>query len=99
MFVVVAEIKVKEGMSNAFYELIVKHAESSVAQERGCRRFDVCQAEDDPSRFLLYEVYADTAAFDEHTKTDRFSAFFQKAGSMLAAQPELRRFNRTGSYQ
>jgi autoinducer 2-degrading protein len=35
-------------------------------------RFDVMQAEDDPSEVWLYEMYRDRAAVDDHVNTERF---------------------------
>ena len=41
-------------------------------QEPGNRRFDVVRALDDASRFLLYEVYVDEAAFRAHQQTAHY---------------------------
>lgn len=48
---------------------IVEHAS---AAEPGCRMFIVHQAQDDPTRFFLYEQYDDQAAFEAHQQTAHF---------------------------
>ena len=40
--------------------------------EPGCFRFDVLQAPDDPTRFVLYEAYRDAAAAAAHGAADSF---------------------------
>jgi (4S)-4-hydroxy-5-phosphonooxypentane-2,3-dione isomerase len=99
MLVIVAEMEVQEGKSSDFFDLISRHAQTSLAQEPGCKRFDICQAEENPSKFLFYEHYVNAAAFDDHAKTDRFAALFAKIGPMLAGPPSIRRFNLTGAQQ
>ena len=39
---------------------------------RSTLRFDLSRRVDDPSRFLLYEVYLDEADFKAHQQTDYF---------------------------
>jgi autoinducer 2-degrading protein len=40
------------------------HANAAATRrEPGCLRFDVLRAQDDPHRFILYEIYADEDAF------------------------------------
>ena len=95
MFVIVAELRIKSDQLTAFLDLIKKQAETSVEHEDGCHQFDVCQAEENPNEVVLYEVYSDASAFEEHTQTDRFASFFQNVGPMLESEPVLRRFART----
>jgi quinol monooxygenase YgiN len=40
--------------------------------EPGCSEFRIHRALDDGRRFLLYEVYRDEAAFEEHQRTEHF---------------------------
>lgn len=65
-FVVLVEFKVKAGQTREFLELITRHAEASFANETGCLQFDVIEDGSDPERVILYEVYADEAAFHAH---------------------------------
>ena len=94
MFVIAAEFKIVADKIDAFRDLIRWQAERSVAEEPGCHQFDVCQDEADPGIFLLYEVYTDAAAFDDHCAYPRFAEFQAKAKPMLAAEPDVCRMDR-----
>ena len=41
-------------------------------KEAGNIRFDVLQSADDPTQFVLYEVFADQAAADFHKTTEHY---------------------------
>ena len=47
-------------------------AQGSVRDEPGCFRFDIHQDVEVPTRFYLYEVYTDEAAFQAHLETPHF---------------------------
>ncbi|MCU0484429.1 MAG: antibiotic biosynthesis monooxygenase [Chloroflexi bacterium] len=55
-------------------------------REPGNLRFDVLQAPDDPTRFLLYEAYADEAAAAAHKETAHYLAW-REAVAPLMAEP------------
>lgn len=74
----VVEFTLKPGAHAAFDAIIRDHAAGTLADEPGCERFDVLQphgadGQPDPSRVLLYEVYADDAAFKAHTENPRLA--------------------------
>ncbi|CAL8477497.1 putative quinol monooxygenase [Caballeronia sp. S22] len=78
-FVVVAEFEVKAECVRDFLALARDDARHSLADEPGCRQFDIVQMEETPERVMFYEVYDDRAAFDAHLRTphlDRFRAAF-----------------------
>ncbi len=52
--------------------------------EPGCLRFDVLQAPDDPTRFVLYEAYRDAAAAAAHKETDHYRAWKTAVASWMA---------------
>lgn len=56
-----------------FTPAILSNAASSLT-EPGCRRFDVCFA-DEERKIFLYELYDDEAAFRAHLTTPHFAAF------------------------
>jgi (4S)-4-hydroxy-5-phosphonooxypentane-2,3-dione isomerase len=58
----------------AFRAAVVANAQQSLAQEPGCRTFDVC-ADAAGTRFFLYELYDDEAAFKHHLGSAHFKAF------------------------
>jgi len=93
MYVLVAEFKIKPDQVEAFARLVAQQAKDSVELEEHCHQFDVCQAEDDPSRFLLYELYTDKAAFDRHGGAAHTTKFRAAVAPMLLERT-LRGFHR-----
>ena len=73
--VILVEFLVKPDFVQRFARLISANAKASLEKEPGCRRFDVVLAPDDPCRFVLYEIYDDAAAFDQHLQARHFKAF------------------------
>ena len=74
-FVVIAEFRVKPGRLDAFLAAAEDDARRSVADEPGCRRFDVILGEGDGRSVVFYEVYDDRAAFDAHLETPHLARF------------------------
>ncbi len=65
MYVVVARFVAKEGSGDAVAALLAEMTPFARA-EPGCNAYIVNRSVDDPNTFLLYEQYADAAAFDAH---------------------------------
>ena len=74
-YVILVDFVLKPGCKTQFRRAIDVNARSSCKTERGCRRFDVVEARDEPDRIILYEIYDDRAAFEEHLKTPHLAAF------------------------
>lgn len=87
MMALFARVTVKPGMTERFLHYLEADLRGSLA-EPGCLRFDVFRDEGDPDVFLLYEVYADAAAYERHKQAPYFKAMFEEAGDTLAAPPE-----------
>ena len=79
MLALVVSIEVPAVSRDRFLAAIRAQAAASLAEEPGCLRFDVCAVEGDPGRFVLYEVYADEAAFAAHGETPHFARWRQAA--------------------
>jgi autoinducer 2-degrading protein len=71
MFVVSVTVFVKAEFVEQFRGAILDNA-SNTRREPGNLRFDVAQGEDDPSRFLLYEVYRTKEDFVQHQETAHY---------------------------
>ena len=69
MFGIFASIQIIPEQRGRFLETMKDTALCSVQDEKGCVRFDVFQDDADPNRYLLYEVYVDEEAFEEHLAT------------------------------
>ena len=75
MFVVVVFLEVRPERVESFREAMVRQARRCLELEPGCRQFDVCQVPADPASFVLYEVYADEAAFEAHASSQHYAEF------------------------
>lgn len=65
MYVVCVTIWVKPENVKEFIAATLENARGT-RLEPGNLRFDVCQAEDDPARFFLYEMYQAKEDFQAH---------------------------------
>lgn len=93
VFCLIVEMQVEPSRFDQFLALITENAGRSVADEPGCRQFDVMRSPDSAGRVVLYEVYDDEAAFQAHMKTPHVAAFFEAARSLILDQTN-RRFER-----
>lgn len=69
------DFQIRPDKADAFAEAIARNARTSLSDEPGCSRFDVCRDPADPASFFLYELYDDTAAIAAHLATTHFRAF------------------------
>jgi (4S)-4-hydroxy-5-phosphonooxypentane-2,3-dione isomerase len=98
-FALIAELQVKPESIEKFVPLILANAQASVAKEPGCLQFDVTQQADDPTKFALYEVYADAAAFEAHGKMPHFQEFFAAAKDMIVGRGARRQTRLAGFHK
>lgn len=86
MLVVLVQVTVKPGMLAEFERAILANAYGARSKEPGCLRFDVSQKEDDPTAWLFYEVYRDSAAFEAHRASPHFAAYQEVADRALTSK-------------
>ena len=72
MISIFVTIQIKPGFRERFIEASLGDAQGSVRDEPGCFRFDILQADSDPNRFHLYEVYESEAAVDAHRQAPHY---------------------------
>ena len=84
MLIVHVHVQVKPDCVAAFQAASLANARASVL-EPGIARFDVCQQADDPTRFVLVEVYRDAAAPARHKDTAHYAAWRDTVAPMMAA--------------
>jgi autoinducer 2-degrading protein len=85
MYVVAVSVRVKPECVDAFKEAILANGRGT-RREPGNLRFDINQCIDDPTRFLLYEVYRDEAGFKAHQQTPHYLTW-KEAVTDWMAQP------------
>ena len=71
MYVVSVTVNVKPSFVEQFVEATLDNARNT-RQEPGNVRFDVLQAEEEPTRFLLYEAYRGKDDFTAHQQTEHY---------------------------
>jgi quinol monooxygenase YgiN len=70
-----AHLRVRVDVIEPFRTRLMRHADISLEREKGCHRFDVFQDRDDPTLFLLVEIYEDNAALEIHRTSQHYLAF------------------------
>jgi len=90
MQILVVHAQVKPEFVDAFIAATRINAQSS-AKEPGVARFDFLQQKDDPTRFVLYEVYRDADAPAAHKQTAHYNEWAAKVEEMFVA-PRTRAF-------
>ena len=83
MHVTLVHVAVKAGHIDDFIAATHRNHMASV-QEPGNRRFDVLQSPDDPSRFVLYEAYADAADAQAHKQSPHYLAWRDAVADWMA---------------
>ncbi len=83
MIVVHVSVHVKPDMVDAFIAATILNARKSV-QEPGVARFDVIQRDDDPTRFILVEVYRSAEASARHKDTTHYQIWRDAVAGMMA---------------
>lgn len=83
MLIVHVHVHVKAEFVDAFKKATVENARQSV-QAPGVARFDVVQQPDDPTRFVLVEVYRDSDAPARHKETAHYQTWRDTVADMMA---------------
>ncbi len=83
MFIVHVFVHVKPHQVDAFREATLENARNSV-QEPGIARFDVVQQLDDPTRFVLVEVYRTPEDPALHKQTAHYQVWRDTVADMMA---------------
>jgi len=83
MLIVLVHVHVKPEAVDAFREASVENARNSV-REPGIARFDVLQAQDDPTRFILVEVYRQEEDIARHKETAHYKTWREAVEPMMA---------------
>jgi autoinducer 2-degrading protein len=83
MQIVLVHAHVKPEFVEAFKRATIENASNSV-QEAGIARFDVIQQADDPTRFILVEVYRSAEAPAAHKETTHYARWRDTVAEMMA---------------
>jgi len=83
VFIVHVHVHVKPEFVEAFRQAALENGRSSV-QEPGVARFDVLQQLDDPTRFVLVEVYRTPDDPAKHKETAHYQTWRGTVAEMMA---------------
>ena len=84
-FVLAVHITLKPENADKFMRMLEANA-SAARKEPGCKQFDVLVDPSDQNKVMLYEVYADQAAFDAHQQTPHFKKYLAEAVPLVAGR-------------
>ncbi len=82
MLIVHVFVHVKQGQVEAFRAATIENARSSI-QEPGIARFDVIQQQDDPTSFVLVEVYRTANDPAKHKETAHYQKWRDTVADMM----------------
>jgi len=83
MLIVHVHVHAKPEFIEAFRAATIENARLSV-QEPGISRFDIVQQQDDPTRFVLVEVYRTADAPAKHKETAHYAKWRDSVAPMMA---------------
>ena len=73
--VVLVQVTIRPELQEEFEAALLHNARESVRRDPGCLRFDVSRDKDQPTRWVLYEVYDSPEAHATHRQSAHFLAY------------------------
>jgi autoinducer 2-degrading protein len=83
MLVAIINVHVKPEYVEAFNTAILDNARNSI-KEPGVARFDIYQQSDDPTRFILVEIYKTEDSINKHRDTAHYVRWRDSVAEMMA---------------
>ena len=83
MLIVHVHVQVHSESVGAFIEATLENARNSIL-ESGIARFDVVQQTEDPTRFVLVEIYRNEAAAKAHKETAHYAKWRDTVAPMMS---------------
>ena len=93
MLIVHVHILVKPDQVDAFKAACIENSRNSV-QEPGIAQFDLLQQQDDPTRFVLVEIYRSALAPAAHKQTAHYREWAEAVADMMAVPRSSVKFER-----
>ena len=85
---VVAKLPIKEGKMDEAIDAI-KGLMKDVANEEGTLLYTLNRVQSDDNMLVIMERYKDKAAFEAHSSTPYFKAFFANSREFIASRPDI----------
>jgi quinol monooxygenase YgiN len=77
--IVLVQVSVRPELQREFESALLHNARESMRHDPGCLRFDVSQDKEEPTRWVLYEVYDSPEAHAAHRLSPHFLAYDEVA--------------------
>ena len=90
-YVIIATWKARSGSESAITDILRGLTEAS-RREPGCRFYQAQESHETPGAFVVYEIYDDAAAAEEHTRSDHFRNYVVEQAAVLLETRERRTF-------
>lgn len=87
---VIATLKVQDGKADEFKAVMAELREAVMANEPGCKMYDLFTTAEDGNTFVVLEEYESQEAFDGHIKSPHFAAAQPKMAGCVAGPPDLK---------
>ncbi len=84
-------VHVKPEFVEPFKAITIENASNSV-KEPGCTRFDVVQEQDDPTRFVLVEVYKNAEGHAAHRETAHYKKWRDTVNDWMASPRSAKKY-------
>jgi autoinducer 2-degrading protein len=81
--IVHVNVQVKSEHAESFARATTENARASI-REPGCARFDVVRSADDPTRFVLVEIYRTEDDVARHKETPHYQKWRDTVAEMMA---------------
>jgi quinol monooxygenase YgiN len=82
-YVRVAEIEIDPARREVFGAALREEIEASVRLEPGVLALHAVHAKDNPAHVVVFEIYADAAAYAAHLRTPHFLAYKEATADMV----------------
>ena len=89
-FAIVATFEITPGRMDEFLPLLMAHRDRCLGDEPGTLRFDLLRPRSEENSVLLYEVYADDAAFQVHWNGPHVARMRAETSGMVAKLTGIR---------
>jgi quinol monooxygenase YgiN len=84
--VLVVELEIAPGEKERFLARAREHRDNVLANEPGCRQFDILALQDRDDAVILVEAYADAGALETHFNTPYMKEYLADTGPMIVTR-------------
>ena len=85
-YVVTVDFGVAPENFERFKQIMDENAKASMTNEPGCREFNVFEDPKVPNHLMLFEVYNDDAAFQQHVNSPHFKHFKEVSDPIITSR-------------